>query len=55
VSNDPSFEQALAEAHRLLTPAAKPERPLRMLAAALFMTVSALIFAAAAIFAPTSF
>ena len=55
LSNDPSFDRALAEAERLLTPLAKPERPLRMLAAAMFMTICALVFAATAILAPTTF
>jgi hypothetical protein len=51
---DDDLIQRLQEVQHLLTPAPKRERPLRMLAAALFMTLCALVFAATAILAPAN-
>ena len=49
---DDDLTRTLEEVQQLLTPAPKRERPLLMLAAALFMTLCALGFAATAILAP---
>ena len=52
MAEDDDLSQKLQEVQHLLTPTPKRERPLLMLAAALFMTLCALGFAATAILAP---
>jgi hypothetical protein len=51
---DEDITRKLEEVQQLLTPAPKRDRPWLMLAAALFMTLCALGFAATAILAPAN-
>ena len=51
---DDDITQKLEEVQQLLTPVPKRDRPWLMLAAALFMTLCALGFAATAILAPAN-
>jgi hypothetical protein len=52
--NDDAFDQALADVRRSLAPAQPADRPLRMLAAAAFFAICAMVFFAAAILAPSN-
>ena len=54
MAEDDDLTRKLQEVQHLLTPAPKRERPWLMLAAALFMTLCALGFAATAILAPAN-
>ncbi len=54
MAEDDDLIRKLEEVQQLLTPVPKRERPWLMLAAALFMTLCALGFAATAILAPAN-